>query len=187
MQRVVVVGTSGSGKTTLARNLACRLGVPHVEMDALHWEPNWQMASIPVFRERVSAALASDSWVTDGNYSKVRDIVWSRADTVVFLDYGFPLVMRRLFWRTVRRAVRGEELWNGNRESLAEAFFSRDSILLWALQTYRKNRRRYAELFQQPEYRHLRIVHLHSPREAERWLDGILPCSRLEGETTTYD
>ncbi len=27
-----------------------------------------------------------DSWIVDGNYGRVQQIVWSRADTVVFLD-----------------------------------------------------------------------------------------------------
>src|SRR5436305_799712 len=40
-QRLVVVGTSGSGKTTLAREIARRRALPHVELDALHWGPNW--------------------------------------------------------------------------------------------------------------------------------------------------
>ncbi|WP_423226670.1 AAA family ATPase, partial [Candidatus Amarolinea aalborgensis] len=50
MQRIVVVGTSGSGKTTLARRLALALGIPHIELDALHWEANWQEAPVEVFR-----------------------------------------------------------------------------------------------------------------------------------------
>ena len=36
-------------------------------------------------------------------------------------------------WRTVRRVVSREELWNGNRESLRNVLFSRDSLILFAL------------------------------------------------------
>jgi adenylate kinase family enzyme len=94
-RRVAVVGTSGSGKTTLARRLAQRLGVPHVELDALHWEADWTPVQREVFRERVSRVLDGDAWTTDGNYSAVRDIVWGRADTVVWLDYALGVVMER--------------------------------------------------------------------------------------------
>src|SRR5437016_1896693 len=80
--RIVVIGTSGSGKTTQARHLSERLGIPHVELDALHWVPGWTEAPTDALRERVTEALAGDAWLVDGNYSVVRDIVWPRADTV---------------------------------------------------------------------------------------------------------
>ena len=119
MQRLVVVGTSGSGKTTLARRLAAALAVPHIELDALHWEANWQEAPVEVFRERTRAAVAAAAWAADGNYSVVRDIVWSRADTLVWLDYALPVILWRLLIRTARRVAWREELWNGNRETWA--------------------------------------------------------------------
>ena len=172
-RRIVVIGTSGSGKTTTARQLAQRLGRPHVELDALHWEPNWTEAPLDVFRARVIEALKDDAWVVDGNYSKVRDIVWSRADTVVWLDYSLPVILWRLVWRTLRRSLLREELWSGNRESLRMSLFSRESIVLWALQTYRRRRREYPVLLARPEYAHLTVLHLRSPRAARDWLSSI--------------
>lgn len=183
LRRVAVVGTTGSGKTTLARQLSERLGIPHVELDALHWDPGWTPADPEVFSQRTVQALSGGAWVTDGNYSRVRDIVWGRADTVVWLDYALPVILGRLVWRTVRRLVRREELWNQNRERFAGAFLSRDSIILWALQTYRRRRREYPVLFGRPEYAHLLVVRLRSPREARRWLDG-LPATGGEERTT---
>ena len=174
-QRFVVVGTSGSGKTTTAGQIAQRLGIPHVELDAIHWEPDWTMAPLDVFRERTAQALSGDVWVVDGNYSKVRDIVWSRADTVVWLDYTLPVIMWQLVRRTLRRSLTREELWGGNRESLRIALFSRESILLWALQTYRRRRREYPILLSQPEHAHLAIVHLRSPQNTRTWLSGLTP------------
>src|SRR6476659_9383882 len=50
LQRIAVVGTSGSGKTTLARQLSGRLGLAHVELDALHWDPGWAPTPAEVFR-----------------------------------------------------------------------------------------------------------------------------------------
>src|SRR5262245_66425581 len=116
MRRVVVVGTSGAGKTTLARALAVRLGVPHVELDALDHQPGWTPAPTERFRAEVADRLQGDGWVVDGNYARVQDVVWPRADAVVWLDLGRPLVMWRIVGRTLRRVIRGEELWNGNRE-----------------------------------------------------------------------
>lgn len=169
-RRIAVVGTTGSGKTTLARQLSQRLGGFHVELDALYWGPGWTPAPAAVFRARVAAALNHDTWVVDGNYSKARDIVWSRADTVIWLDYSLPLIIWRLFMRTSRRIVMREELWSGNRERLRTQLFSRDSLFLWALRTYRRRREEYPVLFNRPEYAHLTIVHLRSPRATREWL-----------------
>lgn len=173
MKRVVVVGTSGSGKTTLARQLASILDITAVELDALHWEANWTPASPSVLRERVDAALRGESWVVDGNYSKLRDLTWGRADTVVWLDYSLRVVMTRVIRRTFTRAFRKVELWNGNRERLSNAVFSKDSILLWALQTHGRNRREYARLIGQDEYAHLNVVRLSSPGATRLWLESV--------------
>jgi adenylate kinase family enzyme len=172
-QRIAVVGTSGSGKTTLAHQLAQRLGIPHVELDALHWGPNWTPAPRHLFRECTAQALTREAWTTDGNYSAVRDIVWSRADTVVWLDYSLPVILWRVARRTIRRFVTREELWNKNRERFRDAFLSHDSIILWAARTYHRRRREYPVLFSEPEYAHLSIVQLRSPRAARLWLANL--------------
>jgi adenylate kinase family enzyme len=173
-QRIVVIGTTGSGKTTLARQISQRLDIPHIELDYLHWEPHWIEVPTEVFRERVEAAIAPDAWVTDGNYNKVRDLLWTRATTIVWLDYSFPITFSRLLRRTIYRAITQEPICNGNRESLWLSFFSKDSILLWLFQTYGENRQKYPLLFQQPEYAHLKVVHLRSPREAENWILNLI-------------
>lgn len=168
-----MVGVTGSGKTTFAASLAVRLNVPHVELDALHWEPHWTEAELEVFRNRVGCVAAGDGWVIDGNYSKVRDLVWGRADTVVWLDYAFPLTFVRLLRRTVRRVRSGEELWNGNRERFAEQFLSRDSLFLWSITTYSRHRRTIPAALAGEAYSHLRLVRLRAPRDAQRWLAGV--------------
>jgi len=168
--RINVVGTCGAGKTTVARALAERLGFVDVELDALSWGPDWTMRPDDVFRAEVATAAAGDQWVVDGNYSKTRDIVWARADTVVWLDYSFPCVFMRLARRTARRAFTREELWHGNRESLRMSLLSRESILLWAIKTHRRRHREYSELLARPENKHLVVVRLRCPRETTRWL-----------------
>lgn len=185
-QRISIVGTTGSGKTTLARKIAQHFQIPHIELDALHWEPNWTAASDQVFQDRVAEALTGDHWVVDGNYSGVRDIVWSKANTVVFLDYSFWLVMRRLLRRTLRRSLKQEELWNGNREDIWKSFFTQESILLWMLQTYQRNRKKYPVLFQQPEYAHLSVVHLQSLQMTDEWLLSFSRTSGAASSTTLH-
>ncbi|WP_341528685.1 hypothetical protein WKK05_04970 [Nostoc sp. UHCC 0302] len=110
------------------------------------------------------------TYLVDGNYSIVHDIVWQRADTVIWLDYSWTVVMSRILRRTVSRVVTQQEVCNGNRETWKKSFFSRDSVVLWALQTYGKNRQKYQLLFQESEYAHLQVVHLRSPSAAQDWL-----------------
>jgi shikimate kinase len=174
LQRIAVVGTSGSGKTTLALQLAGRLGLAHVELDALHWDPGWMPTPATIFQQRADAALGGSAWVVDGNYPEVRDLIWRRADTIVWLDYGLALIMWRLTLRTFRRVSTREVLWNGNRErDLSAHFFSRDSIFLWALRTYGLRRREYPVLLAAPEYAHLHTVRLRSPRATTTWLSSL--------------
>lgn len=144
MKRVVVLGTSGSGKTTLGTDIARRLRVPFVELDVLHWGPNWTEANSEELRARVEPVVAADAWVVDGAYrGKIGNLVIDRADLVVWLDLPTRVWFPRLFLRTVRRIVRREIFLNGNRESLRSAFFSRDSLLLYALRTHQARRRSY--------------------------------------------
>lgn len=171
-RRIVVVGSTAAGKTSLATALASRLSVPHIELDALHWEAGWAAASTPDFRARVSQALAGDVWVVDGNYSSVRDLVWPRAETIVWLDYGLPLIMWRLTRRTLHRLRTGRELWNGNRERLG-TIFSRESLYVWAFKTHGKRRREYPGFLREPEHRHLQLVRLSTPTEAAQWLSNL--------------
>jgi adenylate kinase family enzyme len=70
LMRIAVVGTPGAGKTTAAKTMAAALGLPHIELDSIHWEPGWRAltkADPDEFTRRVSAAVAPDAWVVDGN------------------------------------------------------------------------------------------------------------------------
>jgi adenylate kinase family enzyme len=174
VHRVSVVGNSGSGKSILSAKLAARLGVHHVELDAIHHQPEWTPLPRDAFRARVEALAAGDGWVIDGNYTTVRDLVWARADTVVWLDLPRPLVMRRIVARTLRRAVRREELWNGNREPWSNwlTLDPERSIIMWSWTQHARYRARYVEAMADPAFAHLSWVRLRTPAEVAAFLSG---------------
>ena len=162
------------GQDDVRSPLAATIGAPHIELDSLYHQPNWVPAEPDVFRAEVSKAIAAPAWVTDGNYSSfLRDVIWPAADVLLWLDYPFPLVIWRLFRRTMRRGIKREVLWNGNRESLRSHFFTRDSLFLWAKNTHWKHRRDWSAAFATPEMAGVRIVRLRRPREADAWLKRL--------------
>lgn len=174
-RRVLVAGTSGSGKTTLASRIARQLGIPHVEIDALYHGPDWTPRES--FLADVSALVAEDEWVTEWQYSSARAALAARADLVVWLDLPVATVMRQVTVRTVRRQLRREVLWNGNREpSLWTVFTEPNHIVRWAWRTRHRTTERIDALVRaRPE---LAIVRLRSHRQARAWLAGPLAASR---------
>lgn len=173
MKRVVVIGTTGSGKSTLAARLAGLLGCPFIEPDALFWGANWTPVPREEFRRQVADAVAGDVWTIGGNYGVARDLIWRRADTLIWLDYPLPLVLWRLSRRTLRRIITRETLWGGNVESWRGQFASRDSLYVWALKTHYRRRREMPVLLAQPEYTHNQLLHFRWPAKAEHWLRGL--------------
>ncbi len=172
-----MVGTSGAGKSTLASSLAAALGADFLELDSVYHQADWAPLAPLEFRRRVASAVAGERWVIDGNYSAVRDLIWARADTVVWLDLPKRTVMRRIVWRTLRRVAGRVELWNGNREQLRNVFSldKEESVIAWAWQTHDSRRERYLAAMADPANGHLRFVRLTSPAAARRFLRELVP------------
>jgi shikimate kinase len=169
------MGISGNGKTTVARALARRLDAPYVELDAIYHQPGWQQLPRDEFRTRVDEATSADRWVVDGSYVDfVGDIVLNRADTAVWLDQSFPLVLWRLSRRALRDCRTQRDLFNGNRQSLRFAFFGRDALVPYAAKHFWARRREWPAMF--AGFPHLEVVRLRSPIEVERWLEHEGDC-----------
>jgi adenylate kinase family enzyme len=172
VRRVSVVGTSGAGKSTVASLLATRLGCAFLELDSVHHQADWVPLPREEFRRRVAAVTAGECWVIDGNYRSVQDLVWDRADTVVWLDLPRRTVMRQVIRRTFGRIAGRVELWNGNRERWRNLFTldKEESVILWAWQTHASTRARYEAAMADPAHRHLRFVRLTSRAAVRRFL-----------------
>ena len=174
MQRVIVVGPAGSGKTTVSTALADRLRCPRVEMDALWWGPDWTEVGPERLRAELTLAAAGERWVMDGNYYTVgaRDVVWPRADTIVWLDPPKWRAVTRVVLRTIRRSLSRTELWSGNREHLG-TLLGRDELLRFLWREFPKYRRRYSTIADDPQWTNLTVIHLVSPRDVRRWLATV--------------
>jgi adenylate kinase family enzyme len=171
-RRVCVIGTSGAGKTTVARAIADRRGFTYIDNDAIIWHANWEPAPKLEIYAAKELATRGDGWVTDGNLGHDPDdeLLLERCDTLVWLDLSRAVVHWQVIKRSVARVITREPLAHGNRESL-RLMLSKDSIILWSIQSFERRRRRYGELFARRERRHL--IRLTSRRQIADWLTTI--------------
>ncbi|MGP9687995.1 shikimate kinase [Psychrobacter sp. AOP22-C1-C5] len=175
MKKINVVGTSGSGKSTFSRMLAKKLDYPYLEMDAMFWRANWQESSDEEFFAKLQQYLSQDRWVLDGNYHRTVDIKWADVDHVIWIDYPFSRTIYQAVKRVFIRSLTKTELWDdtGNIETFRKSFLSRDSVILWTLKTYNRNRVRYIEMFNDPKYSHIEFVRLKNPKMAKTYIDEL--------------
>lgn len=174
--KINIIGTSGSGKSTLARRIAAELAIPYIEMDRLYWRPNWQGTEDDALWAKLENTLAAtEDWVLDGNYNRTRPVKWRNVDLVVWVDYGFTRTLYQAVSRAFRRAWHKQELWpgTGNCESFRRSFFSRESIIIWTIKTWRSNRERYEADMRNPQYDHIRFVRITRRQDAETLISSL--------------
>lgn len=101
VERALVIGCAGSGKSTLAAQLAPRLALPVIHLDALFWQPGWVPTAPPEWDAVVAALAAEPRWLIEGDYGRTLPLRLARADLVVWLD----LATGTCLWRVLRRAL----------------------------------------------------------------------------------
>jgi len=173
MNRIVIIGPAGVGKTTLAFNMAAKLDIPVTELDDLYWRPNWQAAPEDEFRAAIDHATEPERWIITGNYPDIRDQLWSKADTLVWLDLPFSTNMWRLGKRTLHNLFNEETICNGNQENLRN-IFSGNSLIGWFLQTYPERKKEYAQIMNTPDsYEHLQKIRLATQPQANQFIQNL--------------
>ncbi|MEP6608640.1 MAG: shikimate kinase [Burkholderiaceae bacterium] len=175
MQRIIVFGASGSGKTTLGCWVAKQLEFPFIDLDDVYWNPGWVASTTAKFRAAVDDIARGSHWVIAGNYSQARDLLWPRADTLIWLD--IPLL--QVLWRTTARAWRqsrsGELICNGNRQALSALIRGPDSLLGYTLRTYHARRLELPNILRLPQHCHARVIHLRHVSEVSAWQKNFQP------------
>lgn len=182
-RRVAVIGNSGSGKSTLARKIARIIGGKFIELDDIGWLPNWTLRDRDEVRDIVDNLTSfHPRWASAGNYFRSGSTIWTRADTVVWIDFGFMRTFWQLLKRTAWRAWSKERICNGNHESFRHSFCSRESMLLYIVKAYWRTRKTCAGRIRalEQDKRNMReltdsvrIVHLRSPSEVATWLESL--------------
>ncbi|HPF12730.1 MAG: hypothetical protein H6830_07905 [Planctomycetes bacterium] len=177
--RIAIVGCSGAGKSHLARQLSARLGLPHVELDGLFHQANWEPLETLAFQAHTRERTPADgAWVACGNYHhKVGQSLLARATHIVFLDYPKHIVMGRMLGRSLGRVATRQVLWNGNRERWRNLLHldPEKNIVLWAWVRWGHYRVQYRALVESEAWAHAQVWHLRHPKEAEALLALVVP------------
>lgn len=176
MRYINIVGTTGSGKSTLARALSKKLQLSYIELDNLLWLDDWQESPDVEFLAKLEYSMqdASQGWVIDNIYTRATGMIWQQVDTIIWLDYSFSLNLYRLFKRTLSHVISRKRLWSdsNNRESF-KMMLSKESIFIWMIQKYPKNRQKYLAMMQDPKYQHIQFIHLTSPKQTKAFLQQL--------------
>ena len=168
--KIHVIGTSCSGKSTFARKLSETLNIAYVELDALHWEANWQECEASIFQARVAEAIKPESWIVDGSYGrKIGDTVSGERNYVIWIDIPLPLILIRFFKRSLKRSWQKEILWGGCQETLRNSIFQKNSLLIWILKHHSSSRSKYLLLLKDPPHG-VSVIRLQSAKEINTFL-----------------
>ncbi|WP_151715114.1 AAA family ATPase [Acinetobacter sp. TUM15071] len=176
MKFINIIGTTGSGKSTLARQLAQKQQLQYIELDNLLWLDDWQESTNEALFSKLKIAMknATAGWVIDGLYTRTTPMMMEKVDTVIWLDYAFYINLYRLTKRTFGRVISRKKLWedSNNRESL-KLMLSKESIFIWLIKSYPKNRNKYFDLMQNPDYQHIRFIRLTTPAQTRRFIKHL--------------
>ncbi|MFI9031134.1 AAA family ATPase [Streptomyces sp. NPDC053560] len=172
MRKIALFGPPATGKTTLAKWLAAELGHPHTDLDDLLFTPAGPLP-LPEFRRQAAEITQRDAWIVEGNFSKLADVVWHRADVLVWLDFPLPLILYRIVRRSLRQLAGREDSAQAKRLTWSKAFFSRRSLLRTAIRKYRNNRPRYAQQVAETAGLGVEVVRLRGPRDVRRWKEEV--------------
>ncbi|MFF3358850.1 adenylate kinase [Streptomyces sp. NPDC002917] len=152
----------------MARWLSVQLGHPCTDLDDLLFTPGGPLP-LEEFRRQAGGITRRDEWIIEGNFSKLADVVWHRADVLVWLDFPLALIVYRIVRRSLRQLAGRDDSAQARRLTWSTAFFSRRSLLRTAIRKYRTNRPRYARQVSETADLGVEVVRLRSPRNVQRW------------------
>ncbi len=158
-KRILIIGTAGSGKSTLARSLSNFFQINEIELDEINWLPNWenrQTSDKEGFIKDVALKISTESWVATGGYLSVRDLLWSRANIIIWLDLPYLTVLKRVVLRSLKRAFSKNETFIGCKENWWD-LLKWDRPIRWAMYSFFERRKSFEKMAKDEKYNHAKI------------------------------
>lgn len=172
LQRIAIVGLPGAGKTTLARQLAQSLGLPHIELTRLRWQPGWVRVADNRLQSQVDHALQGETWIVEGTYRLLRYVNPERVTLLLWLDYALYVILWRLIRRTLWRWLTHTEFSPGNYEHLGR-LIGHDAVVAAVLRDHRRARHTFAQQASHGSYADIPVMRLRRPAETDRLLHNL--------------
>ncbi|MBA8733831.1 AAA family ATPase [Chromobacterium violaceum] len=154
--RICILGPSNSGKSTLAEAIARKRDLSVIHLDQLFHQPNtnWMPRTKIEFIHLHDQAIEMPRWVMDGNYTWHISQRLERATGFILLDISAGISL----FRYVRRALFEHDrpgALEGGRDSLKWEMIYHIAV------TTRKNRVRYAQMFEHISLTKLKLTSQH--------------------------
>lgn len=145
--RIALLGPSNAGKSTLALALGEKLGYPVTHLDQLNHTPHtdWVPRPKAEFAALHEQAILGESWVIEGNYSRLVPRRFERATGAILITSNAWLRLGRY----VRRTLGKTSDRAGTVEGAPE--YIKWEMVDWILFKTPANAKRYAEMIRQTQ------------------------------------
>ena len=187
----LIIGSQACGKSTLAKRIKARY--PHlelVELDELYWCPNWKKNNTKFYNDvkyRLFDKIETDSEqgyeykakydkgvIIDGNYNRVKPIIWPLTDVVIWLDYDIYEVYYRAIKRTILRLITKEKICNGNIMTLKRMWTHWQTTVIYQVW---KNHKKINQITIPNDYIKVfpdkKVIRICSPYHCNQWLQNL--------------
>jgi adenylate kinase family enzyme len=91
MNKIIIIGNSGSGKTWLGKRLASVLGISHISLDNIFWDPggyNRKRNDFDVEAD-IKRIQSSESWIAEGVFGHLIEPLTALAETLIYINLSW--------------------------------------------------------------------------------------------------
>lgn len=167
--KIAIIGYSGAGKSTLAQKMAEKYNIAVLHFDTVQFKPNWEIRNEAVKKKMTEVFLnVHDSWVIDGNYSKLSfDRRMEEADVIILLLFNRFSCLYRAWRRSKIYADKTRpDMADGCKEKFDLEFMK---WILWKGRTKEVKERYKAVINSYPE----KVVIIKNQRQLDQYIQSV--------------
>lgn len=166
--KIQICGFSASGKSTFSKELGKYYNAPVLHLDTIHFGPNWEIIPDEVMEQKTKIFLQNDSWIIDGNYTKVAPNRFEECDLLFYFDFNRFTCIRNAYrrYRKYQHTTR-DDMAKGCDETLDWEFIN---WILFRGRTHKKKKyfknlkKKYADKF----------IVFHNHKQVDAYLNKLL-------------